>query len=130
MQPIRPEDSRDEEFLETEVIGIVDEFDELSPPVMPTTNEELSDAEEFRKFIEVEVLTVIKELAEAGNTTEERIQEIARRTLDLVLPDMSVQDLYAGALQVCAEFRELLPKLPLIVKEFKTKYSLPKTQEN
>lgn len=82
----------------------------------------LNSAEEFRKFIEVEVLKIIKNLAEEGKTTRERIQEIARRTLDLIKPGMTIDELYQNAVKLDDQHPELAPVVYAVMKEYEQKY--------
>jgi len=55
-------------------------------------------AEDFRKMIEVEVLKIIKSLAEMGQTPKDRIKELAELTLQLIKPGMNLEELYSNAL--------------------------------
>ena len=80
------------------------------------------NAEDFRKFIEVEVLKVIKKLAESGETTKERIQEIARRTLELIKPGMTIDELYQAAVKLDDQHPELSPVVFSVMKEYEEKY--------
>lgn len=82
-----------------------------------------SSADEFQKYIEVEVLTIIKELAEKGQTSKERIQEIARLTLTLIHTGMSLQELYQNAIKLDDQHSELCPVVFRIMKEYEEKYS-------
>ncbi|PIY72501.1 hypothetical protein COY87_00570 [Candidatus Roizmanbacteria bacterium CG_4_10_14_0_8_um_filter_33_9] len=82
-----------------------------------------TNAEEFQKYIEVEVLKIIKELAEKGQTSKERIQEIARLTLTLIHPGMSLQELYQNAVKLDDQHSELCPVVFRIMKEYEEKYS-------
>lgn len=91
--------------------------DQNSSTAIPNT------AEEFRKYIEVEVLRIIKDLAEKGQTPKERIQEIARLTLTLIHPGMSLQELYQNAVKIDDQHSELCPVVFRIMKEYEEKYS-------
>jgi len=82
----------------------------------------INSAEEFRKFIEVEVLKIIKKLAEGGKTPKERIQEIARRTLELIKPGMSLEELYQNAVKLDDYHPELAPVVFTVMKEYEQKY--------
>lgn len=83
----------------------------------------VSTSEQFRKFVEVEVLKVIKALAEAGNTPKERVQEIARMTLDMVKPEMTLQELYINAVKLDDSYPELAPVVFKLMKEYEEKYA-------
>jgi len=58
---------------------------------MNNTVNEYTKSEELQKFIEKEVLKLIKNLAEKEGTTKEKIQDIARRTLELIHPSKLAQ---------------------------------------
>ncbi len=77
---------------------------------------------EFRNFIENEVLNIIKELAQAGQTPKERIQEIAKNTLVLIKPEMSFEELYNNAVKLDDHFSELAPVVAKVMKEYEEKY--------
>lgn len=77
--------------------------------------------EEFRKFIEVEVLKIIKDLAEKG-TPQEKIQEIAKLTLELIQPMMSLEELYLNAVKLDDRHPELAPIVFAVMKEYEEKY--------
>lgn len=79
-------------------------------------------AEIFRKFIEVEVLKIIKDLAEKGETPQEKIAEIAKRTLDLIKPGMTIEQLYLNAVKLDDNFGELAPVVFKVMKEYEDKY--------
>lgn len=82
-----------------------------------------AQATEFQKYIELEVLKIIKELAEKGQTSKERIQEIARLTLTLIHPGMSLSELYQNAVKLDDQYSELCPVVFRIMKEYEEKYS-------
>ncbi len=75
-------------------------------------------ADEFRKFIEVEVLRVIKDLAEKNDTPEERIRMIAQHALDLIKPNMTIQELYKNAVRLDDQYPELAPVVFKIMHEY------------
>lgn len=90
---------------------------------------DLSRADEFRKFIEVETLKIIKKLAEEGKATKERIQEIARRTLELIKPGMSLEELYRNAVKLDDNFSELAPVVYVVMKFYEEKYEKKALEE-
>ncbi|MDH7476348.1 MAG: hypothetical protein QHH09_02645 [Microgenomates group bacterium] len=99
------------------------------PPVTQNNNSsspqqsyDFTKAEDFRKFIEVEVLKIIKALAEAGKTPKAQIQEIARLTLDLIKPGMTVEQLYQNAVKLDDRHPELAPVVYRVMKEYEQKY--------
>lgn len=81
-----------------------------------------SQAEELRKFIEIEVLKIIKDLAEKGQTTKERVQEIAQLTISLIKPGMNLEELYINAIKLDDHHSELAPIVFKIMKEYEEKY--------
>lgn len=85
-------------------------------------NYDLTKAEEFRKFIEVEVLKIIKTLVEKGKASKEKIQQIARTTLDLIRPGMTLEELYQNAVRLDDQHSELAPVVYAIMKEYEEKY--------
>jgi hypothetical protein len=106
-----------------------------NPPIssqISTTQQNSSQQEEvklstespeaFRKFIEVEVLKIIKKLAEEGKTPEERLRAMARRTLELIKPGMTVEELFQNAAHLDDQFPELSPVVFLVMKEYEQKY--------
>lgn len=82
----------------------------------------IGQAQEFRKYIETEVLKIIKALAEKGETTKERIQEIAKITLELIKPTMTLEELYQNAVKLDDNFSELAPVVMQIMKEYEEKH--------
>src|SRR3989344_8833338 len=84
--------------------------------------QEAVKAEEFRKMIEVEVLKIIKDLAEKGQTSQERIQELAQLTLDLIKPGMLLEELYSNAVKLDDRHSELAPVVFKVMKEYEEVY--------
>lgn len=89
---------------------------------VPSPASNLARADEFRKFIEIEVLKIIKDLAERGKTPKERIQEIARRTLELIKPGMTLEELYQNAVKLDDYHTELAPVVFAVMKQYEQKY--------
>ncbi len=79
-------------------------------------------SEEFRKFIEVEVLKIIQTLAEAGATPKERVQQIAQTTLDLIKPEMTLEQMYVNAVKLDDTYSELAPVVSKLMREYEEKY--------
>lgn len=80
------------------------------------------EADDFRKIIEVEVLKIIKDLAEKGQTPKERLQELAQLTLDLIKPGMSLEELYGSAVKLDDTHSELAPVVFKVMKEYEETY--------
>ncbi len=92
------------------------------PINQPLSSASLSSAEQFRKFIEVEVLKIIKDLAEKGKTPKERVQGIAKRTLELIKPGMTLEELYQNAVKLDDFHAELAPVVFAVMKQYEQKY--------
>jgi len=82
----------------------------------------LSQSEDFRKFIEIETLKIIKKLVENGQTEKERIQAIAQRTLGLIRPGMNLEELYKNAVKLDDNFSELSPLVYVVMRQYEEKY--------
>lgn len=81
-----------------------------------------NNCEEFRKYIEVEVLKIIKDLSEKGTVTQERIQEMAKLTLELIKPGMTLESLYENAVKLDDRYLELAPVVYHVMKQYEEKY--------
>ena len=79
-------------------------------------------AEEFRKYIETEVLKIIKDLAEKGSAPPEKLQNIARLVLELIKPGMSIDELYRNAVKLDDQYYELAPIVMKIMREYEEKH--------
>ena len=79
-------------------------------------------AEELQKFIEKEVLKLIKNLAEKEGTTKEKVQSIAQRTLELIHPGMKLDELYLNAVKLDDNCSELAPVVVIVMREYEQKY--------
>ena len=79
-------------------------------------------AEELREFIEREVLIIIKDLAKVEGMTKEKIQSIARRTLELIRPGMNLEELYSNAVKLDDNYMELAPVVVKVMREYEQKY--------
>lgn len=82
----------------------------------------LVQADEFRKYIEIETLKIIKKLAEEGKAEKEKIQAIAQRTLELIKPGMDLEQLYQNAVKLDDNFSELAPLVYVVMKQYEEKY--------
>lgn len=82
----------------------------------------LETTEEFRKFIETEVLQIITSLSEAGATSSDRIQEMAKLTLSLMKPEMTLEELYRNSVKLDDTYSELAPVVFKVMKEYERKY--------
>lgn len=94
-------------------------------PIPPVTeaNGQVSTTEQFRQLIEVEVLKVIKDLAETGTADDEKIKEIAKLALDTVQPGMSMEELYQAASKLDDKHAELAPVVFKIMQAYEEKFA-------
>lgn len=81
-------------------------------------------AEEFRTYIETEVLKIIRQLAENKTTSADRIKEMARETLLLIKPNMPLEDIYTNAIKLNNRFPEFAPLVFTIMKKYEEEYSM------
>jgi len=82
----------------------------------------LENPTEFRQFIEREVLKVIKTLAEGGKTSKERIQEIAKHTLNLIIPGLTLEQLYQNSCKLDDAFAELALVVYQVMRYYEQRY--------
>lgn len=78
--------------------------------------------EQFRRFIEVEVLKIIKELSEQEETKAELLQEIAQFTLEKIQPGMTLEEMYKNAISLDDKYPQLGPIVIKIMQEYEQKY--------
>ncbi len=78
--------------------------------------------EEFRKFIEQEVLKIIADLAAKNDTPQDKIQALAQTTLNLIKPGMSLEQLYQAAVKLDDDHQELAPVVFQVMKAYEEKY--------
>ena len=95
----------------------------MDPKSNPDLSKQYVEAQAFRQYIETEVLKIVKGLAEKGETTKERIQEIAQLTLNLIKPNMTIEELYLAAVKLDDRYSELAPIVVKIMKEYEEKYN-------
>lgn len=82
----------------------------------------IPQSEDFRRMIEMEVLKVIKDLAEKDDTSSEKIRQIAQTTLELIRPGMLLTELYQNAVKLDDMHPELAPVVYKIMREYEEKY--------
>lgn len=90
---------------------------------MKPTAKDYIQAEELRKFIEKEVLSIIEKLMEKNETTKEKLQEIARNTLTLIRPGLPIDELYQNTVKLDNNCSELAPVVIVVMREYETKYA-------
>lgn len=79
--------------------------------------------EQFREYIEREVLTVIKSLLNNPEIDQKRIQEIARHTLQLLALGTAIDELYRLAIKLDENYPELRPVVIKLMNEYEQKYN-------
>lgn len=89
---------------------------------MKNTVNDYMQAEELRQFIEREVLKLIKNLAEQEEMTKEKIQNVARRTLEFIRPGMKLDELYQNTVKLDDNCSELAPIVVTVMREYEQKY--------
>ncbi len=75
-------------------------------------------ADDFRKFIEMSVLNVIKDLSSKPEFRSEKAQKIAELTLSLIKTEMTVEQLYQNAVKLDDDMSELAPVVFAVMKEY------------
>ena len=75
------------------------------------------DAEEYRKKLEQDILTILEEKLRSGDMDAHRAQAIARMVLDKLHPPLTLEQIYAVAPTLDDEFSELSRAVLPIIKE-------------
>ena len=81
--------------------------------------------ERFRRFIETEVLRILKDLSSNPETDPTLIQEIAAFTLDRIKPEMKVQELFDSAIALDDKYSQLAPVTASVLREYEETYEHP-----
>lgn len=92
-------------------------------PANQTTSADYVQAEEFRVYIEREVLVLIQEIVIKGTTDKDRVQAIAREVLTLIHKGMSIEEMYINAIKMDDKYTELGPVVIKLMKEYEGKYN-------
>lgn len=75
------------------------------------------DAEEYRKKIEQDILTILEEKLRSGQMDAHRARAIARMVLDKLHPPLTLEQIYAIAPTLDDEFSELSKAVLPIIRE-------------
>lgn len=75
-------------------------------------------ADDFRKFIEMSVLSVIQDLSGKPDFQSKKAQKIAELTLNLIRPEMTIEELYQNAVKLDDDMSELAPVVFAVMKEY------------
>lgn len=94
-------------------------IDSTAPPL----EDKQKHAEKFRTQIETSVLKIIKNLADKGETPTERLQEMAKNTLLLVQPGMTMEELYRNAVKLDDNYSELAPVVMEMMRMYEETYN-------
>jgi hypothetical protein len=100
-----------------------------SPGIADSLNAIKSKAEGFRQFIEVEVLKIIKNLVETGQTDDTKVKEIAKLALDSIKPGMELDQLYQAAVKLDDHNPELAPLVFKVMKQYEDMYAKNATDQ-
>ena len=87
----------------------------------------IKDQDGFRKFIEYEAATLIISLLEKGSVDEDKAGKLSQITLDLIIPGMTVEELYLSGVKLDDHDPELAPVVYKIMKIYEEKFEI---QEN
>lgn len=79
-------------------------------------------ADEFRRFIETEVLKILKKLSDNPDFSAGTLEQIAGLTLELVRPGMTIEELYRNAVKLDDRNPELAPVVQAIMATYEKHY--------
>ena len=85
-------------------------------------NLDINDQDGFRKFIEYEAATLIISLLEKGSVDEDKAGKLSQITLDLIIPGMTVEELYLNGVKLDDHDPELAPVVYKIMKIYEEKF--------
>lgn len=94
-------------------------------PIRETPQVQELQNERFRRFIETEVLRILKDLSSNSETDPSLIQEIAAYTLDKIKPEMKVQELFSSAVALDDKYSQLSPVVASVLQEYEQTYEHP-----
>ena len=83
---------------------------------------ETNQAEAFRKWIEMEVLKIMKQQVSNKDVSQQRIQDMANRVLDIIQPGMDIQELFQNAIKLNDGYPEFDSVVIKLIKEYEHKY--------
>jgi len=82
----------------------------------------INDQDGFRNFIEYEAATLIISLLEKGNIDKEKAEKLSQLTLDLIIPGMTVEELYQNGVKLDDHDPEMAPVVYKIMKIYEEKF--------
>ena len=91
-------------------------------PQTTPTSQPTDSPDAFRTYIESEVLHVVNALVQDDSIGLERIEAITDLCLELIKPEMSLEELHAAAVKLDDEYTELAPVVLKVMKNYESKY--------
>lgn len=85
-------------------------------------NFDVRDQDGFRKYIELEAATTIISLLEKGAVDEEKAGRLSQLTLDLIIPGMTIEELYVNGVKLDDHDPEMAPVVYKIMKIYEEKF--------
>ena len=79
---------------------------------------DFSSSDSVRMYLEQQVLLIIKTLADEGQTPLEKLQDMAKLTLEKFSPSMDVNELYQNAIGLKDVYPEFLPVALITMREY------------
>lgn len=89
----------------------------------------INDQDGFRKFIEYESADLIISLLEKGAIDEKKASQLSQLTLDLIIPGMTVEELYLNGVKLDDNDPELSPVVYKIMKIYEEKFEKKAIQQ-
>lgn len=101
--------------------------DDLKKAPSEASNEEslenVEQEDEFREWLEVEILKAIQELYKRQDVPHDRIRFLANQALDLIIPGMRMEELFENAMKLDEECPEFTPLVNELIKQYEQKYN-------
>ena len=85
-------------------------------------NLDINDQNGFRNFIEKEAMQTILSLLEKGTIDEDKAGKLSQLTLDLIVPGMTVEELYLNGVKLDDNNSEMAPVVYKIMKIYEEKF--------
>jgi len=82
----------------------------------------INDKDGFRNFIEYEAAQLIISLLEKGLINEEKAEQLSGLTLDLIKPEMTIEELYLSGVKLDDNNSEMAPVVYKIMKIYEEKF--------
>ncbi len=82
----------------------------------------INDQDGFRNFIEYEAAQLIISLLEKGLINEEKAEQLSGLTLDLIKPEMTIEELYLSGVKLDDNNSEMAPVVYKIMKIYEEKF--------